>query len=999
MYILTVSQGPDRGKQLRILDGRPLVIGSGEDADLVLTDPKVLHPHCTLQLKGDRILLENKTASAGTFVGDKKVDRGLIAANNQFRVGDTVLKLRLAPKQAPDPTDDPLIGKIIGGYALKEVVGKGGMGTVYRATQLSLHRDVALKVLAPKLAADKSFRDLFINEARAAGQLIHPNIVQVYDTGREGEYSYFSMEFIGQGSIEEVLQQETKLPWEEAILQVLEAAHGLEYAEKKHIVHRDIKPDNLMINDDGRVKIADLGLAKRGEGGADEGIIGTPHFIPPEQALGKEVDQRADIYSLGATFFRMLTGTTVFSGKTAKEIVLKHIKEPPPLASSREKSIPSELDAVLARCLAKDPGKRYQSPTDLVHALEKICAEHGIKGAVIKRGVPKRVLIPVIILAIGAIVFGGYALSKDPEIVKDKEAEAKNIKLREQRKRDQERLAAAAREGKKKDAQNALLAIKGDQSDLHPIGAVFNDEETSGKYEREWKRMAADFEDYAETHDEDYPDLAQKARERAKWIDDKLQTGRDTIGAKLAEVKAISKKIDAIDAAGETQHLKFIQNIEFGLAYNHAIDMAVLDPDDKPRPDPFQEIVDWKWVNPTDKRDEQTIQDFPKVKAKFEQARRYWKKKAQAVISAANAHWKKIDNFTKDLVVTADNETEVLEAIKVLDDAERAFQAEGVAPDHEELAGFAVSARNRAKALNDELKKRRAELLLSDRNLIRDRLRLIRTLHGATFNHVMNLNFGDDNSGALAEYGKLARQLQTGRYKGYIKERREFLLWMRYLCQEWQRGIQASLKNRAGGPFRHVKMSLPADPQNGRKMLSGTLVKFKGSIRNADQFRFKRTAKSPTDQRLGNFGMDWVYQDAFMHEGEPRWKAPTPAIEFALGAFCFETFQFMASTRHFEKLVADKTYGPAAKFMLERAKKEAQALAEYITYCEYLSTVAKEPKRIPAMQARLKAFENRFAGTGFLLDVLPLRLPVRDDFFPADPVAIPKAPEPAKLPD
>jgi len=999
VYILTVSQGPDRGKQLRILGGEPFVIGSGDDADLVLTDPKVLHPHCTLQLKGDRILLENKTASAGTFVGDKKVGKGLIGANNEFRVGDTVLKLRLAPKQAPSPTDDPLIGKIIGGYALKEVVGKGGMGTVYRATQLSLHRDVALKVLAPKLAADKSFRDLFINEARAAGQLIHPNIVQVYDTGREGEYSYFSMEFIGQGSIEEVLQQETKLPWEQAILQVLEAAHGLEYAEQKHIVHRDIKPDNLMINDDGRVKIADLGLAKRGESRGDEGIIGTPHFIPPEQALGKETDQRADIYSLGATFFRMITGTTVFSGKTAKEIVLKHIKEPPPLASSREKSIPGELDAVLAKCLAKDPDKRYQSPSDLVHDLERICAEHGIKGAVIKKGVPKRVLIPIAILAIGAIVFGGYVLSKDPEFVEDIEARDRAAELEKQRLIDQKQLADAERDRLKGAAREKFLEIKGDQSDLHPIGAVFNDEETSGKYEREWKRMATSFEEYATANEDDYPDLAQKARERATWIDTKLQAGRDTIGAKLAEVKAISKKIDTIDAAGETQHLKFIQNIEFGLAYNHAIDRAEPDPDNRKRPDPFQAVVDWKWINPTDKRDEQTIEDFPKVKSKFERARKTWKKKAQAVVQLATDHWKKIDEFTNNLVVTADNEAEVLKAIGVLDDAERAFQAEGVAPDHEELAGFAFSARNRAKDLNDQLKKRRAELLLQDRNLIRDRLRLIHTLHGATFNHVMNLNFGDDNSGALAEYGKLSRQVQTDRYKRYIKERREMLLWMRYLCQEWQRGVQATLKDKRGGPFRHLKISLPADPNNGGKMIPGNLVKFHGAITHADMFRFRRPAKNPTDQRLGNFGLDWVYQDAFMDKGEARWKALTPAIEFALGVFCFESFQFKASLRHFEKLLADKTYGPAAKSLLERAKKEDAALSEYIKYCEFLSNVGKQPGKIPALQARLKAFETRFAGTSFLLDVLPLRQPVRDDFFSADPVAIPKAPEPARLPD
>ena len=160
-------------------------------------------------------------------------------------------------------------------YQIHGIIGEGGMGTVFKATQLSLHRDVALKVLAPALSKDRNFVDLFINEARAAAQLIHPNIVQVYDAGTEGETSFFSMEYLGKGSVEELLTREKKMPWGEAILMVLEAAHGLEYAEGKGIVHRDIKPDNLMLNEDGRIKIADLGLAKRAEDVKEEGVIGT----------------------------------------------------------------------------------------------------------------------------------------------------------------------------------------------------------------------------------------------------------------------------------------------------------------------------------------------------------------------------------------------------------------------------------------------------------------------------------------------------------------------------------------------------------------------------------------------------------------------------------------------------------------------------------------------------------------------------------------------------
>ncbi|HEX5137402.1 MAG TPA: protein kinase, partial [Planctomycetota bacterium] len=412
LFVLVVTRGPDQGKKLPLEPGRTYTIGCNQDASLVLTDPLVLKGHCSLEVSDAGIVLKNHTATAGTFVGDQKVSQAALKANSTFRVGATVLGIAAAPAPAPKATPpappDPLVGRIIGGYKLNELVGVGGMGKVYRATQLSLHREVAFKILRDHHTKDKGFRDLFINEARAAAQLIHPNVVQVYDAGTEGDLVYFSMEFLGKGSIEEILEREKRIPWEQAILQVLEAAHGLAYAESKGIVHRDIKPDNLMLNEDGRVKIADLGLAKRGEGNDDAGVIGTPHFIPPEQALGKEVDHRADIYSLGATFFRMITGTTLFTGKTAKEIVLKHIKEPPPAASSVDETVPDDLDLVLAKMLAKDPNQRYQSATDVIAALEEVCAHHGIKGAIIKKGVGKRVLIPLVLLllvAAGAVYY------------------------------------------------------------------------------------------------------------------------------------------------------------------------------------------------------------------------------------------------------------------------------------------------------------------------------------------------------------------------------------------------------------------------------------------------------------------------------------------------------------------------------------------------------------------------------------------------------------------
>ena len=230
MYEITVTHGPDAGKKLQLVEGQDFTVGASPDDSLHLDDPKTLDGHCSIRVVDGSVVLENKTASAGTWVGDKKIARARIKPGLTFRIGDSHIKLTAKVAQQPATgggakpaaeAPDPLVGKIVGGFKILKVVGRGGMGTVYRATQLSLHRDVALKVLRRKLAKDPSFVDLFVQEAQAAAQLVDPNIVQVYDAGTEGDISYFAMEYIGQGSVEEILAEQKKIPWEEAILMVL----------------------------------------------------------------------------------------------------------------------------------------------------------------------------------------------------------------------------------------------------------------------------------------------------------------------------------------------------------------------------------------------------------------------------------------------------------------------------------------------------------------------------------------------------------------------------------------------------------------------------------------------------------------------------------------------------------------------------------------------------------------------------------------------------------
>jgi len=263
------------------------------------------------------------------------------------------------------------------------------MGTVYKAEQIRLNRHVALKMLQQEHVSDPTFIKKFLDEARAAAQFNHPNVVTIYEIDVDNELvpavPFIAMEYLPGGSVQDLLSREKKLSPERALQVITDAARGLEYAEKKSIVHRDIKPDNLMISEEGRIKIGDLGLAKSlksggGQAEAPEGVFGTPHYIAPEQALNKTIDHRADIYSLGATFYRVLAGTTPYQGSTVKEIIVNKLKDPPPQLDSIEPSIPKQLVAIVDRMMKKDPAERYASARDLIADLER--ARRQITGAI-----------------------------------------------------------------------------------------------------------------------------------------------------------------------------------------------------------------------------------------------------------------------------------------------------------------------------------------------------------------------------------------------------------------------------------------------------------------------------------------------------------------------------------------------------------------------------------------------------------------------------------------
>ncbi len=262
------------------------------------------------------------------------------------------------------------------GYRVERPLGRGGMGEVYLAVQESLGRPVALKVLAAKLAADQDFVLRFQAEARAAAALNHPNVVTVHDVWEESGRHFLAMEFMDRGNLEARLARGGKLPVNEALEVLSDTAKALVYAEMRGIVHRDIKPANLMQNSAGATKLADLGLAMHLEAEATESdnkkIFGTPHFISPEQARGEKTDVRSDMYSLGATLYRLLSGRTPFEGATTRDILRGHFLDQPKPLGELVPDLPPALVALVERLLRKKPDERYPSAKVLLDEIERI---------------------------------------------------------------------------------------------------------------------------------------------------------------------------------------------------------------------------------------------------------------------------------------------------------------------------------------------------------------------------------------------------------------------------------------------------------------------------------------------------------------------------------------------------------------------------------------------------------------------------------------------------
>ena len=378
-----------------------------ERVDFAIEGQGVAPVHCAIgRVKGGGWALKDLGSEYGVIVNGERV------ASRKLEVGDLILlgsrRVRVIdgdapPSSAPPSSSAPAAASAkpepaarvresetsspqsspagaalpqVKGYRVERLLGRGGMGAVYLAVQESLGRPVALKVLAEKLAADGDFVRRFQSEARAAAALNHPNVVTVHDVWEDSGRHFLAMEYMDRGNLESRLARGGKLPIKEALEVLGDATKALVYAELRGIVHRDIKPANLMQNSVGTTKLADLGLAMHLEAEATEAdnkkIFGTPHFISPEQARGEKTDVRSDMYSLGATMYRLLSGRTPFEGATTRDILRGHFLEQPKPLSEVAPEVRPELAAIVERLLRKKPDERFPSANVLLTEVERV---------------------------------------------------------------------------------------------------------------------------------------------------------------------------------------------------------------------------------------------------------------------------------------------------------------------------------------------------------------------------------------------------------------------------------------------------------------------------------------------------------------------------------------------------------------------------------------------------------------------------------------------------
>jgi eukaryotic-like serine/threonine-protein kinase len=318
---------------------------------------------------------------------------------------------------------------IAGRYQLEQAVGSGGMSKVYRAHDRLLERTVALKILHEHYSQDDEYVERFRREARAVAQLAHPNVVTVIDRGEHEGRQYIVFEYVDGENLKQLVAREGPLPPKQVVELGLQIARALSSAHARGVVHRDVKPQNVLLSEDGLPKVTDFGIARSSDVESvtlTGTVMGTSEYISPEQARGEAVDFRSDVYSLGAILYELCTGDVPFPGENPVSVAMRHLHEPVPSARARRREVPSRLDAAIRRAMAKDPAERFDSMDELIAELHAclralgdgedtiilpppVRARRGRRGA---RRVGRALLLSLLaLLLVGAAAVGAFALA------------------------------------------------------------------------------------------------------------------------------------------------------------------------------------------------------------------------------------------------------------------------------------------------------------------------------------------------------------------------------------------------------------------------------------------------------------------------------------------------------------------------------------------------------------------------------------------------------------